>query len=254
VKKFGALFLSVVLVVTMVGWLSTRSTMFRLSSVVVRSTDVELASAVEKHLARYLSQSMLALSLSDIELDVKKDLRIFDVRLRKRWPSTLLVILELRKALFRGVGGELYDQFGQAYKVPSSDLLKVPELRNSVPMPERELLARWLDEMQSSKFEDFQRLSTLSWSSERGLVVRTDHKDIDILLGFDHFEHSWARAASILSVVSNEGSADLRSIDASYNQRAILGYATKLQNSPNGLNLKEIVRRMDPKTHGAGVR
>lgn len=238
----------------MVGWMSTRSTMFRLSSVVVHSSDLELASSIQKRLARYLSQSMLALSLSDIELDIKKDLRVFDVRLRKRWPSTLFVNLELRKALFRGVGGELYDQFGQAYSVPDSNLLKVPELKTSVPLPERQLVARWLNEMQSSKFEDFLLLHSLSWSSERGLIVKVDNENLEILLGFDHFEHSWMRAASILFVVNQESSPRLQSIDASYNQRAILGYATKLQNSPNGLNLKEIVRRMDPKLHGAGVR
>ncbi len=252
-KSFFAL--AFVLVVTAVGlgWVLTRNSLFLLSEIVVEKGNSEIDNVVREKLVRFYGQRLTRLSLREAERSLLEIPEISRVVLHKRWPSTLLVAVQLRKAvLARFVEGHLmlYDSEAK----PIAPYLKaepLPLLKGNIPADVFEELCEFLGSLPR-----IDQMQELEWTRQAGLSIARADKDFVTDLGFTDFTRAFNRASEAERVLeTNDLLAGVDRLDASYRGRAVARLKSspseKLQIPKSELNLKELVHREGEKPAAA---
>lgn len=227
------------------GWLYSRQSLFRLSEIRVQAEDTELAAQAQKKLMDRLGKSLFVISFSGIEEDLAKIPAIRKVNIRRRWPSTLVISLEIKDPVaMTFYEGKLWGLDSQGNLI---DVLHRPRSLPLIKFQSKDFETRkevfsWLDRQrhrESSGALDFSRIDELMWTPDRGLIVKSFESEIEVELGFRGFDAAWERAEQAVVALR---SRDIRAnyLDATYRHRVV---ASRLQNFQNGLNLKGLVHR-----------
>jgi len=247
--------LALVLVVTAVGlgWVLTRNSLFLLSEIVVEKGNSEMDTVVREKLVRFYGQRLTRLSLREAERSLLEIPEISRVVLHKRWPSTLLVSVQLRKAVlakFDQARLMLYDSEAK----PIAPYLKaepLPLLKGPIPRAVFEELCEFLGELPR-----LDQLQQIEWSRQAGLVLTRSDKEFVTELGFSDFTRAFHRAREAERVLElNDLLGSVERLDASYRSRAVARLKSSpsemLQNPKSELNLKELVHREGEKPAAA---
>ncbi|MBS1982997.1 MAG: FtsQ-type POTRA domain-containing protein [Bdellovibrionales bacterium] len=241
-----------------VGWASTRNLLFRLSDVTVRTEDPELRTTIQRKLMPYLGKSLFGLSLADIEVSLRTLPTVKSLSLMRRWPSELVIAVETKRPVaisFRGRKLWTLSSDGTFIDVLTRPLA-LPLLK-SLPQDPATIaeLFQWLNDVRGvdTRSLDFGAVDEVIWTSERGLTLRSYAADLEIELGFHDFAAAWSRADRALSVLHARGVA-ANHLDATYRHRVVVRGRPPLRNFQNGLNSKELVRRMQTTTDAVDAR
>jgi len=232
------------LLLTAVGWLSTRSTLFKLSSFQIMTDSDHLTRILQAKLAGRLGESMFSVSVRDFEEMLEVNPEVLEVNAKKRWPNTLQIVAKLRRPFFR-LEGDLIntarDQRAMSFDL-SREFLDLPVLKGRPDAQVLKKVAAFLSAYLSK--EDLKRLRRLEWNSGFGLRLFFEDVSPWVDLGFDQFGQAWEKAKYFLETANGSlALKDVKSLDAAYNQRVIVSFHDKLKISENSLNLREIVRR-----------
>lgn len=227
---------------SLVGFLSSRNSLFRLSEFQILQADKSLETQVNQQLLPYLGQRLTTLSLTDIERRLQEIPRVRRVSIRKKWPSSLQVVVEEKKAVALSfIRKKLWrlDEYAQPIDVlrAAQALPLIKNYRRDDPDIAR--VCEWLAQQPLNL-----SLESLEWRADRGLVVENWSQNFVAELGFDGFQDAWQRVEAARSYLASKNLPP-KFLDASYGHRVVVRLNEKLQNFENELNLKELVQRAD---------
>jgi len=230
------------LVATLAGWVYSRNSLFMLSEITIKTESPELENDLRKNFVGYLGKRLTALSLSQLESIAMKDPRIKKAVFHKRWPNSLLIVIEERKAVaMTFIQGKLWtlDENGEPIAI----------LRRAEALPLLKRYKRQADQLVQisnwlSTVKETDQFDEVEWVDDRGLVIKNYSQDFDIELGFADFDSAWRRADSSLTFVRTKNISAVV-LDASYSHRVVIRPKSELQNFENKLNLRKLVRRAE---------
>ena len=247
------------------GWLYSRNSLFRLSNIIVNSEDSDFSKRVQENLLAHLGRNQMVVSLSDLEKQVRSFPAIENVGIRRHWPDTVVIDVQLRTPIaliFHEQKIWQVDAEGEFISMLSAPL-GLPLLKNfklesagksrKAVQHERREVFNWLSKIknESTAGSLFRSIDELEWNETSGLIVRGQDLGTEIELGFHDYEAGWRRGLKVLEHLKAKN-LPVAQLDASYPNRVIARKVRDLQNFQNGLNLEELVRR---KVEGApGVR
>lgn len=234
--------LSIALIAMLIGWLSSRNSLFMLSEIVVKSESPEVEKNLQGELIALLGRRLTSLSLGQVEAILQKNPRVKRAVFHKRWPSTLEVAVEERKPVamaFKSQHLWWVDENGEAFAAAeeSSPYVLIKSFNKIQASAEVQEIAAWL-----AKNKKLDWIDEVEWIPERGLVARNVGEQIEAELGYRDFAAAWKRADYALKFLS-EKKIRVKLVDASDQHRVIARLQGGLRNFENGLNLKELVRR-----------
>jgi|GEM_PF-1401716 len=241
--RLGVLLLAALLV----GWTFTRGSLFRVSRIEVSTEDEALAKSVRERFVGLFGRGLFSVSLQSFDKDIRSFPRIRKVSLRRIWPSTIQVRLELRPvAAIEFRQGRLWtvDDEGMPIETLVSPVA-APLLRGlGDDLETRKQVCGWLAHL--SGFEgnhlDALNIDEVEWKKDRGLVVHLSELDLEVELGFEDFQEALSRADLAMGVLrSRPYRANF--LDASSVRRVVARGAPSLQNPESSLTFREKSRR-----------
>ncbi len=226
------------------GFLYSRNSIFMLSDIQVLNASDDLNQEVHRKLLTHLGKRLTHLSLSEIEASVQGVARVKTVLIHKKWPSSLQVLLEERRAVALAFNQrKLWRVDAEARWIdPLLQPEALPLIRNFRPGDTAmTALCQWLGAGASARSE----IESVEWKVDRGLVVQNESQNIVVELGFAHFAEAWQRFEATRAYLESKNIRPLF-FDAAYDRRVVVRLSARLQNFDNELNLKELVRRAEP--------
>jgi hypothetical protein len=229
------------------GWAFTRSSLFRISRIEVVTEDEALAKAVRERFVGLFGRGIFSVSLSSLDRGVRAFPRIRKVSLRRRWPSTLLVRLDLRPvAALEFHQGKLWTVDDEGARIePLSSPVSAPLMKGfGDDIEARRMACRWLSSLSSFEGSHLEASSVdeIEWKKDRGLVAHVSELDLEVELGFEDFANAFSRADLAFGVLKSK-SFRANFLDASSVRRVVARGAPSLQNPDSGLTFKEKTRR-----------
>jgi hypothetical protein len=235
------------------GWLYSRQSIFRLAEIEVEAESAQLRDRIRDRLLGELGQSLFSLSLSQVEKMALEFPGVESVRVRRRWPNALEIVVSEKRALaleFSREGLQTLDADGRLI-AKLERARGLPVLRGfPLVSPEKMEALRWLATLQIETDErgalGFHHIDELQWDRDIGLRVFCSVIGLEIELGYEKFAQAWERANRGYRVFREEGRVPAF-LDASYPSSVIAKELGKtrgeLQNSQSDLNLEELERR-----------
>jgi cell division septal protein FtsQ len=244
-----------VLVLVAGGWLYSRSSLFRVSEIIVKSEDPEIDKKAQEKLIMILGRSLFSVPMGEIKKSLEEIPRIKDITVTRVWPNTIGLHLELKPSLFkifRGLEFVSVDYSGEIIEkvIEGEKLVEVKGIWDpvhskwSVSDAKRKEIVKFLLEQtqdEQSKIRVFDA-NFIEWNSKKGLLVMWGDTQIEINLGFEHFDESWKRVNLVWDELKKRLVA-IEAVDATYQNRVVARKRRELQNSEYRLNLEELVRR-----------
>jgi cell division septal protein FtsQ len=237
---YGLVFIGVVAL--LVGWLSSRNSLFMLSEIVVKASHPQIEKTLQSDLVALLGRRLTSLSLEQVEGILRKNPRVKRAVFHKRWPSTLEVAIEERSPVavaFLDRRLVWIDENGTVISVvdENTPYILLRSFEKTRHLDELKRICAWLA---SSPKNDW--IDEIEWFSQKGLVARNLSLHQEVELGFADFDAAWKRAEIALKFLQ-EKKIPVSLLDATYQHRVIARLQGDLRNFENGLNLKELVRR-----------
>lgn len=238
--KFSLFFFSffIVLLVVSGAWLYGRQTLFRLAEVHIITKQESVKKAVLEKLVPSLGKDFLALSLSELATKINEVSYVRSVTLRKKWPSTLLVNIQERKALFCTRKDKilwLLDEEGVFLE--KANCQNYPILEGQAEESEIvKKIGHWLSELNKESWHfdsNFLSLNKLEWDELHGLKIQFHEAPLTLVLGHQDLEKNWLKALNAILRMDSKQLNESRVLDASYKNRVLVRLAPKLQNSNN---------------------
>jgi hypothetical protein len=255
-----SLFVAATTLILALGFVYSRHSLFRLSDIVVECDDTEVADWVKRRLVGQLGTPLFSVPLAAMERELLELQRIERVTLFRRWPSSVLIRVDVR----RPVAVSFHN--GHLWAVDNRGVL-IHEVIQPVDRPlltgfesstDHQLGAQKLEDLPGKVFSwldslerrDSQQLDPADFNEfvfdrERGLIAKSFEKSLAIELGSSDFSKSWRSAEKSVNYLRSQGISATH-LDATYANRVVVKTRPRLQNSEYRLNLEELVRRKEP--------
>jgi hypothetical protein len=235
------------------GWLYSRQSIFRLAEIEVEAESAELRDRIRDRLLGELGQSLFSLSLRRIESEALEFAEVGSVRVRRRWPNAVEVLVSEKRALaleFSRYGLQTLDERGLV--IGKLERARGLPLMRGFPgeSPEKLEALAWLASLQVETEErgalGYQHIDEVRWEQDEGLRVVCGVLGLEVDLGYEGFARGWERANRGYRIFREQGRVP-QFLDASYRNSVIAKELGKtrgeLQNSQSDLNLEELGRR-----------
>jgi cell division septal protein FtsQ len=242
------------------GFVYSRNSLFRLSDITVECDDVEVGDWVKRRLVGQLGVSLFSVPLAAMERELMQLQRIDRVTLYRRWPSSVLIRVEVRRpvavsfhngrlwavdnrgVLIHEVVQPLDRPLLSGFESMADDKLKAQRLED---LPGK--VFAWLDslEQRDNQVLDRSDFDEFAFDRVRGLIAKSFEKKMVVELGSDSFSKAWRSAEKSVNFLRSQG-INASHLDATYANRVVVKTRPRLQNSEYRLNLEELVRRKEP--------
>ncbi len=255
-----------VVFIAIVAWkVLSQDQIFPFQNLNLSVSDKAVAAEIKTQLKPYLGTNLVGLELDSLYRKLKTIPNLKNLKLKKSYPKTLSVWAEsydevgieykegklwtvnengenLRELSPQKKAEEKSDQKVEQKAEIKVEKSSLPLLSGLTKSKDRRSVCKFLSELRHElekkgsgiKFED---ISEVSWASLQGLQIKLEPLSLSIELGFSDFLKNFRRAEKSFRYLAKK-SLQPQSIDATYNRRVVVRFASKLKNSSNRLNLK----------------